>query len=289
MIERITQSFMKDVRDYISGGGCGNLLQARWVDDRILDNEEPGSTEVGSYYEFVAFGSLPKSGKVQPLYKQSAIKANKGSTHGLGPKDMLKPYRLAHEKGTRLKPLLFKIGLEPYVDDTGRTWVNKRFTKGRHEGTIDLVCRVIKRIVLDDGTVLESGEIIVIDLKFSGLLGEKVSRKNRHGWQWSPEQKEYHGTQAKHYHYLTSLRFFFLVDSSTDEDVIEIFHTPITPQMIESHLAEGNFLMERFLFWVSAGMLVPRPGLKKCNACPLKNECADRQEVPIPKVIDLNF
>jgi hypothetical protein len=281
MIERITQSFMKAMREYLNGEGCGNLLKASWVDDRILENEEPGQMEIGSYYEFVAFGTLPKSGKVQPLYKKASIAKNGNSTNGLGPNDMLKPYRLAHVRGTRLRALLLKMGLEVVV-------TNKRSVKGRFEGTIDLVCRVTRTIKFD-GIKFEPGQLIVIDLKFSGLLGDKVNKKNKHGWQWTREQKEYHGTQAKQYSFLESLPFFFLVESSGDDEHIEMFHTPVTQDMIDSHISEGNYLMDRFKFWVSAEMLIARPSLKKCSSCPLKDECKDRQEIPVPKLIDLNY
>lgn len=45
MIKKITQSFIKDTRDYFAGKECGNIIKAKYVDDRLLEDEEPGSME----------------------------------------------------------------------------------------------------------------------------------------------------------------------------------------------------------------------------------------------------
>lgn len=268
---------MKSMRDYRAEKECGNLVKAQWVDDRILDLEIVDEDEeetygvkpaaLGAYFEFITFGNLPKGG-IPPTVEL-----------GVRSKQMPKPYWLATRNSKRLLAYFERMGLK--VIKSG--W---RVTKGRHEGTIDIVVECMKEIQFRSGIVWKVGDRLVIDLKYSGFLGNK-GRWSKHGWQFNALQKEYHGTQAKQYHYITGLPFYFLVFSSKNEKDVKLFHVPVDGDMVEAHIAEGNYLYEVFIATTITGF-VPRPEVGKCLKCPLWNECKDRAEYPDVEVIDLN-
>jgi hypothetical protein len=166
----------------------------------------------------------------------------------------------------------------------------KKLTKGNREGTIDLVCEATKKVIIKvsntgDVIKLKKDDRIVIDVKYSGLIDQ--------GWKdfgWdllnNPKQREYHGVQAKQYHYVSSLPFFFLVVSSKNETDIRFFHISISEQAIESHIKEGNDLIDRFEYEKSIGFQA-RPEVGKCSECPLKEKC--REKATVPDAIQITF
>lgn len=283
---------MQEMRDYQAGGGCGHVMIARWRDGKLTDRDEeddPGAIELGQYFEFILSGALPKSGVVpKPQYMSTAIKKNGNKTDGLGVADMYAEYRLAHTNADRVRRYLQRMRLKV-------VHVGKKLTKGRFEGTMDLIVEVqgedgqqpgdVAR-EFANGIVWRVGDLLVIDLKYSGMLN-KGDRRNKHGWQWSDVQKEYHGTQAIQYHFVSGLPFYFLVTSNSNEEDCELFYIPITQRMIDNHISEGNHLVEKFEFYLEVGLLEPRPSLKKCTGCPLKETCEDKHTFPHPVIVDL--
>lgn len=286
MVERITQSFIKDMRDYFSGSLCGNIVRERWVNDRLLDDpdKEPGSMELGAYFEFLLSGAIPKNGRAPvPQYMPSKIKSNGDTTVGLGIKDMYADYRKAHKAAELITGYLKDMGLKI-------VGVSVKRDKGRFTGVLDLVCEVVE---LKHGFTWNVGDKIAIDTKYSGLVGDGKHVKNKHGWQWSNIQKEYHGTQAKQYHMISGYPFYFLVTQSNQEEaetpIVQFFHVPVDEFMIEQHVIEANDLYTKFEFYARITGFEVRPGLNKCRKCPLFKECPDKQMYPIPEVVNLNF
>lgn len=275
MISKISQSFIKDFREYQAGGECGLIIQEKYVNDRLFEDDEPGAKEEGSYFEFMLSGALPKSGKVpKPVMMAD------------GKKPMAQ-YRKAQVSAELIRVYLDRMGLK--IVHIGPKW-----HKGRYVGTLDLVCQATRRLEFPNGLVIEEGEMIVIDLKYSGLIGPKSNDwRNKFGWQWSNRQKEYHGTQAIHYHFISGgLKFFFLVTQSSqaegEDPFVAMFYIPVTQDMIDKHLDEGNRLFDRFEVLVKAEIpFVARPSLNKCKKCPLREECSFKYEYPVPEIIDL--
>lgn len=283
MIERITQSFMKDFRDYLNKKECGNIIREKYIAGRLLDDptREPGAMELGSYFEFIAFGNLPKSGIMpKPLYQESKLKAKKnGDLSKMGLKDMYDEYRTIHLKAPITVALMEEMGFK--IIAKGKT-----FTHGRFAGTWDLVVECQKNIVCQ-GVELFRGQVIIIDCKYSGLLSETTPRTNKHGWKFSDVQKEYHGTQAKQYS-LPGMEFFFwVVSSSNKSNEIKIFHVPVDKQMLEDHVAEGNDYYAKLELLAKTNGLEPRPGYVKCMKCPLYATCPDKQTTPDIETVDL--
>jgi hypothetical protein len=270
MIERINQSFIKDYREYMAERECGNIIHAKYVQDLLLENDKPGQMEVGSYVEFNITGALPKNGRQpMPIYNQDQ-RPNADYRKALGAAHLVTEY-------------MQRMGLRMVH------W-GKRYDYGRFTGTIDLIVECTRRIEFENGIVWEVGDLLCIDMKYSGLMGETGPRKNKHGWQWSQAQKEYHGTQAIQYHMLTKLPFYFWVTQSNQNEGetpdVELFHIPVTKAMIDAQISEGNKLYDNFKIVAKVGFN-PLPSLKRCNKCPLKLECDDKHTFPHPRIIHL--
>lgn len=280
MIERVSQSFMKMMRGYLRGEECGNVLKYQYVDGKFMNNAS-AAMKLGAYFEFMAFGNLPKDGKIP------VAEYNKDG------KTMSMEYKRATVNATRIKETFDKIGI--VVIEKG-----KKYTKGRNEGTIDLVVEFT-----NDWGNIKAGTRAVIDLKYSGLLHNYYET---HGWGddrgWSDQQKKYHGTQAIHYSFITSLPFFFWVtgNSNTEKENEEtgkkefdttdfkVMSVPVDEHMIDVHLNEGNYLMEAFKKEVAMPLgLKAYPDYKKCAKCSLYESCKDKHTVPYPSLVDLTL
>lgn len=292
----ISQSLMKSVREYLEGGSCGMMLTAQYIHGRKFDAPSK-SMELGIYFEYVLTGSRPKSGNApRPLYMKSVIKANlKLIEKGEEPKeltiaDMYEPYRQAHDNAAKLLKLWADIGLEIAKDKEGRSIAGLTVTKGRHQGTIDVVLRATRDIKFDKDFTLKEGELISGDLKYSGMADDRYTV---HGWARFNEpgdnlQKRYHGTQAKEYKFLTDLhQTFWIVDPKGN--YILFFWCKIDESAINDHLEEGNTLHKRLMELNEHGLLEARPEYNKCSDCALYNECAHKHTFPHPVLVDLTM
>lgn len=289
MIERISQSFIKAMRSYNAGEECGNIIKEQYVKGILVDRQSPDMAE-GSYFEFVLTGALPKSGKIpEPVYMEGPLK--KKSKAQLTVADMTAEYRRIHANAAYVKGYFEKMGWKIIE-------VGKRYVKGRFEGTIDIVVECTRKITFADGTVWKKGDKLCIDIKYSGLLHNKWEV---HGWTWSNLQKEYHGTQAKQYHFVTGLPFYFLVVGKTNNEVkdddgnkivpppeIMLFRVPVDEHMIEMHVNEGNQLHKQLAVEKELG-LKPRPSFIRCGKCPLKDTCEDKHTYPHVESVDLTI
>lgn len=274
MLQKISQSFIKDFRDYLRGIGCGNLIREKYVNDRLFgDEDEPGAMNLGAFFEYHLSGALPKSGKIpEPVYMDDG-------------KTLRADYRKALSSAILVKDYLQAMGLKI-------VYIGKKYDKGRFVGVIDLVVQVSRETVFE-GITWAVGKRFVIDLKYSGLVGTSGDRSNKHGWSWSNAQKEYHGTQAKQYHFVSGMPFYFLVTQSNQKEgerpICKLFYVPVDEFMIEQHIAEGNALFDQFEVIVQVGGLKAMPELKKCSDCPMREECEDKHTYPRPEVVDLTI
>lgn len=284
MIERISQSFIKSMRSYNAGDECGNVVKHIYVDGLPFERHSDAMAE-GSYFEFCLTGAIPKNGQIpRPIYMTLAL--NKKSTAQLGVNDMTQDYRRAHFNARKVNSTLSQMGLKI-------VGVQKKLIKGRFDGTLDIIAECVDEI---KGLPWKKGQKIVIDIKYSGLLYDKWEK---HGWMWSNIQKEYHGTQARQYHFVSGLPFYFLVISNTNKEIntgsgvfedpdMKLFHVLVDEHMIETHLAEGNTLMDQLKFEAEVGFEA-RPSLKICSKCPLKDGCIDKHIFPHVEEVDLTI
>lgn len=273
MVKKITQSLIKDCIKYFSGNLCGNIMRERWVKGRLMEMDSEAAA-LGCYFEFqftllmTGVGSLPKNGQV-PM---PVLTANGEKTAA---------YKRADANAIRLQRYFEEMGL--VILHAG-----KKLTQGRFEGTIDLICQVSDLKTFDGGITWQNGDIIVIDLKYSGLIDDNW---NPMGWgamtrAGSNAQKDHHGIQAKQYHFITGFPFYYLIMAPSNEEDILLLHVPVSEEMVDDHVKGGNALLEKFEFEAQMGFEA-RPELMRCNACPLKAECKDKHTFPHPITVEL--
>lgn len=291
-MKKITQSFITDMLDYLNGGSCGHLMREKWINGRLL-SEASKSQKLGAYFEFIftkmmtGTGSLPKDA-IEPTPELYATCKKELAAHianelkkptgrpfrAITEADMLAPYQLAHKNALRLKEYFDLMGIK--ILKAGRT-----LTKGKFEGTIDLICEATKKINWANGEVWEVGYQFVIDLKYVATIEDNW---NPYGWgamkrEGENEQKRVHGIQARQYNFITDLPFYFMVVSSTNEVDIKFFRITITEKQSEAHIVLGNDMAAKLKFYNEIGW-EPRPDISKCLECPLKDECKDVAKYP---------
>lgn len=287
-MNKITQSFIKTFREYRAGEECGLLVKHQYVDGNLVDRQSEEMAK-GSYFEFLLSGGLPKNGiPPQAEYMQTAL--NK-AVQDRKVSDMTVDYRRAHwNAGVVRNYLENDLGLK-------FLYVGKRLTKGRFEGTLDLICECTKDITFEDGTQWKIVDPIAIDLKYTGLLDNRWSK---HGWMWSDIQKEYHGTQAIQYHYISELPFYFLAVGNSNNEIpkfkgggfeppkIKFVHIPVDQDMIDKHISEANYFAKELALDEEMGFIA-RPDLNRCGACPIRLSCDRKHTFPHPKKIDIRL
>lgn len=284
MIERISQTFIKYMKSYLAGEECGNIIRHIFVDQRPF-NLTSKWMEVGTYFEFLLTGAVPKSGIIpKPVYQISPLK--KKPPEKLTVEDMMEDYRRAHANAAQVKRHLADMKLEIVV-------AGKHIVKGRFEGTIDLIVRAKESLRSKDGINWEwqEGEMMVFDVKYSGLIEDKWKK---FGWAWTPIQKEYNRPQAVQYHFLTELPFSFLVVQNNNKSIgdvfqladVRLFRIPVSEEMLKAHIQEGNHLLGLLALEEVSGFKA-RPALKKCWKCPIAVGCPDKIVYPESQAIEL--
>lgn len=277
MITHITQSFMKDMRNYLEGNLCGNIMRERWQNGRLVDTTGD-SAELGCYFEYyltlklTGTGTLPKDGK---------IPERKMTKSGVS-----EPYARAERNADTVIEYLRKMKIKVI-------WAGKKLTAGKYEGTIDLLCEFEEDITFHGGSTWKKGCRFIIDLKYSGMIDNKWDQ-----WGWAGLlvdgahiQKEFHKIQTRQYTFVTKSQypfFYFVVDSSPkgEGNVLFVF-MPVDEMDVEMHINEGNFLLERFRYLAETESLEPRPDISVCKSCPLNAECKDKHDFPHLKTIAL--
>jgi hypothetical protein len=272
MIKRISQSFIKDAIKYFAGDLCGNIMREKWVNDRLLPLDSEAAA-LGNFFEYqftllmTGKGTVPKDGKI-PMREET--KAGNATA----------AYSRAEANAIRLQGYFEKMGLK--ILHAG-----KKLTKGKFEGTIDLICECQKEIDFE-GIKWEAGNVIVIDLKYSGLIDNRWEQMGWAGLLLPGEnaQKDYHGIQAKQYSFVSDLPFYYLIMAPANMEDILLLQVPVSEEMIEDHIKGGNALMEKFQFEAQIGFEA-RPEVVRCNCCPLNSECSDKHTFPHPKTVQL--
>lgn len=255
MVKYISQSMQKHFLAYHAKELCGHILAYMYFGKGHLVDLDSKSVKLGAYFEWITFGNLPKNGiEPKPEYTSRG--------------QMTADYQRAHINREFVLNWMATMGFVVI-----RKGIRK--TRGNHEGTIDLICQCTKRIVLTDGTVLNKGDEIVIDVKYSDLV-EKEDPWNKHGWNWSETQRAYHGIQACEYHYITKLPFFFLVKGMYEPTALKFFHVRVTPEAMQAHLQQGDDVYAQLVELERLGVVDPHPSFAACNTCVLRANCKDK-------------
>lgn len=281
----ISQSFIKDTDRYLAKELCGNVYESKYV-KRNYPDRPSASMAVGTYFEYLATGALPKSGEIpQPMYMKG-----KGPTDGI--EGLYADYRRAARAAERFKDDLRGMGCK--VVEFGQ-----RVTREDYEGTIDAIVEFTGMVGLERvesvkiGTrVLKPGDRFIIDLKYSGLIDETWTV---FGWpvnpaRWTPAQKRYNGHQAKTYTFLKNglPYFFYVAASDTKSEGERVFFeiTGLTEEVIAEHLRMGRKMAGDIPFFQEIGFTA-WPSHSHCKDCPLAEGCKDKKTFKDAIQVDL--
>jgi len=250
---KISQSFVKEYSKYKQKKACGLQVKAKYIDKIEFPSSE--AMNAGNYFEFMATGCLPRSGKIpapEMVYK------------GTSKEKLATDYERANASAEFFKKIVNEYKIE--VLETGKV-----ITKGNKTGILDIVAKFNNRLC-------------VIDLKYSGLLEDKWS-----DFGWETESLPYKDNlliQAVHYTILlaevcevdySDIDFYFFVFNSKNSDDAKIIKINIDEDVFENHLNAIDKVYEEVV--INKHNFKPYPSLKLCNDCPLV-DCKHKLSIP---------
>lgn len=262
----INQSLIKDLLKYQDDELCGLVFTNKWINKNF--GKSTISNNLGHYFEYLATGSLPKSGVVP-------IPENTKQYDIL--KKQVEYFKYLFEKK---EIYITESGLEISVDNK---WI----------GTLDIVANW-KNIFLDENVYLDPKNKnfqVIIDLKYSGLLENKYSE---FGWETeSLSENKRTLLQAIHYKFLywkkygINAPFFFFVFDSKTPKLMKPIHVNISEEQLIEH---ENYLQKAkrfFEFNLKIGYK-PKPEYKRCIECDYVDFCLFKEDVP-KEIININL
>lgn len=248
-LPKVSQSLIKALFDYLHNDECGLLFKAKYVDKTYM-SEPSDAMKLGIYFEYLCTGMLPKSG-ITPKPDRTV----KGK--------LTEPYQRVVESAALFKKTIafykikiLSVGLYLDTNDV--------------DGLLDILAEW-------------NGKIVIIDLKFSGLLDDKW---NELGWETkSLANKDSIMIQGVHYKMLVkdvldkNVDFYYFVFNSADSSDMKIIKQVVDEDKIAAHRVVISEVKQRLTEVIKNGF-IPRPAYRKCRKCPLFDECKSRAEFP---------
>ncbi len=260
---KISQSLIKAFYDYKQGITCGLVFKAKYIDkDPKAQHNPSDAMQEGIYFEYIATGSLPKSGIVPVAEKKNAGTAKEALTA---------PYERAQKAA-----MLFKRTIRHYkikIISTG-----EYLASNDKDGVLDIRAEW-------------NGEPCIIDLKYSGLIDDKWSE---FGWDIeSLPQKDTIMIQGVHYKILAKevlgiedIPFYYFVFNSKDPNDMRIIKQTVDESRIASHYVVVDNTKRGIETEMRKGFK-PLPSLKNCSQCPLKDGC--KYEAKVANIIEVFY
>lgn len=262
----INQSLIKDLLRYENDELCGLVFTHKWVFKNF--GQTSLAKNLGHYFEYLATGSLPKSGEIPTS-------------------DNAKPYEILKKQVDYFKYLFEEKGIEiiscGYEIQSDNKWI----------GTLDIVAEWKSVFEADENIYLDpknKEHRVIIDLKYSGLLEDKYSE---FGWQEDSLQNNKKTLlQAIHYKFLywkkfgVNVPFFFFVFDSKHPKLAKLIHINIE----EHHLEEHEVFIKKAKAYFDNQMKLgfkPKPEYKRCVSCDYQEMCMFKQD--IPEIIHINL
>jgi len=248
-LPKISQSLIKGLFDYLHNEECGLLFKAKYVDKTYM-SEPSAAMKLGIYFEYLCTGMLPKSGIVpQP---ERTIKGQLTEAY----QRVIQSAALFKKTIAYYKIKVLSVGL--YLDTN------------EADGLLDILAEW-------------NGKVVIIDLKFSGLLDDKW---NELGWETkSLATKDSIMIQGVHYKMLVKdvlekdVDFFYFVFNSADADDMKIIKQVVDEDKIAAHRVVISEVKQRLSETIKNGFIA-RPAYRKCRKCPLFDTCKSRAEFP---------
>lgn len=252
----ISQSLMKNVWAYMYEGACG--VQLREVDILYKYDKFPtDAMKLGNYFEYLATGQKLRDGSIP-----EAVVTTKGV--------LTADSKRAAIQATNFTKMMLAHGFE--ITDTG--------TVMTHD---DL------KIVVDALVATPNEEEAILDLKFSGLLGDKW-----HPMGWTPDTYTYRHKltiQPIFYKYVYwkakgvwDVPFYYALHSPKNEIDHDMWKVNIPDfESVVKELEREIGVIREFLGDLDS--LQPRPEWTRCAKCAMNSTCVYKEEVPSIKTV----
>lgn len=265
----MSQSLMKSVMDVLEKKECGLQVKAKFVDRKFNLFKPSEVQQKGIWFEYKCTGGLPKSGEV-PKDQKTA----KG--------DLTADYQRLSIHVSHFQDIMDSYGLEivhaPHVVKFEDEFLT-------YEINIDVLCRATKNIYDKEGElVAESGEMVILDIKTSGLTDNAYSD---YGWNTESITEKWRiMAQPEHYIFVWSLvhgvvpPFIFTIFNPADQNDFKVISIKFDLESV--FMAHLNWIYTTTLN--TATLLKkgfpPLPSTKRCIPCPLKATCKHNAEIP---------
>jgi len=274
---KITQSLIKSllsvVQKNIKTGEydeCGLLFELKFIHKRWDLFLASDAMALGTWFEYMCTGSLPKDGKV-PKEKKVA-KPNADGNY------LSEPYNRMLKHVENFKRFMKYYGLE--IVSVGRT-----IKADDLEGTLDIEAKATKRIVQNGEVLLEEGDTVILDMKASGLLDDKWQD---YGWHLDAlADKSKLILQPIHYKFIgkyhnvfgKEVPFWFLLFNTKDENDFRCIDFRVTQRDFDLHVELIRKTITVLNHYLERGFPA-RPTMARCGDCPIKLKCKHFMAIP---------
>lgn len=248
---KISQSLLKALSEYIQGIECGISFKVRYITKEV-EFTPTKTMKLGNFFEFHATGAMPRSGEPQ------AEKTQKG--------EYTEDYKRALASAQYFKGLLNHFDIKI---------LEKNFLlEGEKEkGYLDILAEW-------------DGRVVIIDLKYSGLLDDKWSPYGWHNDFLSEKENimiqpvSYKGL-AREVLGVENMPFFFWVFDSKKPLYAKIIEVEVDEQRFYSHKEAVDIAINYLQTHIEKDDWIPRPELLRCQSCAYKSKCPHGVDYPI--------
>jgi hypothetical protein len=266
----INQSLVKDLIKYQNDELCGLVFHNKWILQQFGGGSK--ANDLGHYFEWLCTGALAKGESEAPI--PETTKSG----------ELTADFKTAKKQAEYFHSLLPKYGIK--LLDAG----NKIIADDTWIGTLDIEAKwdaIFENENLNFDTN-NKDHIVIIDLKYSGLLNDKW---NEFGWHDETLSRK-QGTmlQAKHYKFLYWKKygfnppFFFFVFDSKQVGKAKIINVEIDTYELELHEEFLQKAKRYFEMNLESGFQ-PKPSYDLCISCKYQHLCSFK--IDKPKIISV--
>jgi hypothetical protein len=266
----INQSLVKDLIKYQNDELCGLVFHNKWILQQFGGGSK--ANDLGHYFEWLCTGALAKGESEAPI--PETTKSG----------ELTADFKTAKKQAEYFHSLLPKYGIK--LLDAG----NKIIADDTWIGTLDIEAKW-DAIFENENLNLDTNNkdhIVIIDLKYSGLLNDKW---NEFGWHDETLGRK-QGTmlQAKHYKFLYWKKygfnppFFFFVFDSKQVGKAKIINVEIDTYELELHEEFLQKAKRYFEMNLESGFQ-PKPSYDLCISCKYQHLCSFK--IDKPKIISV--
>jgi len=258
-MKRISQTILKEYTQYLNGDSCGEVFRRRHITKDYPD-VPTDAMQMGNFFEYLATDYYDQ-GRGVPEPK--ILKSGK----------MAEGYIRAENQAEKFKEYMKELDMEIVT-------AGEKITMELEDVTLSGLLDIRAKSIGPGSAAIDvsEGEEIIIDLKYSGLLGNKWEEGGYH-----PDSFQYrtsHHIQPAQYMVMTGLRFFFFVFGVSPAMNAEIFEVAMSDEALEFHKGRVLNISKKLEVEQKLGGFRHRPNFQRCRACLLFETCEKAAKIP---------